>query len=244
MIELVDFCKSYSSHKKNDSYAVEGVSFKCLPGVVTGIVGENGSGKSTILKAVTGNHYASSGSVFLTSSDGTKIDAARNPEKVKAITGYVPENPVLPSEMKVRDFVFYVASLFHTEKSDAEKAREEALRKCGLESVSEKKIRTLSKGFRQRVSFAQALTGNPSVLVLDEPFSGLDPSQIIQMRTLILEESKNKTVLVSTHNLSEVHNLCSSVLVMKNGRLAASGTEEEIILKTGSKTFEEAFLKL
>ena len=244
MIELVDFCKCYSSRKDKDSYAVKDVSFKCFPGLITGIVGENGSGKSTILKAVTGNHYATSGSVFLTGSDGKKIDASLYPEKVKALTGYVPENPVLPSEMKVLDFILYVASLFHAENSDAEKDCREVIGKCGLESVSGKKIRTLSKGFRQRVSFAQALAGNPSVLVLDEPFSALDPSQIIQMRNLILEESKDKTVIISSHNLSEVHNLCSSVIVMKNGRLAASGTEEEIILKTGSKTFEEAFLKL
>jgi len=236
MIELLDFSKTYNSQK--DGPAVSDVSFVCKPGTVTGLVGENGSGKSTIIKAVTANHYATKGNVFISLKDGSIIDAAENPEKIKAVTGYVPENPVLPLEMKVKDFLRYAAELFG--KKGIEKVAED----FGLESVLNKKIKTLSKGFRQRVSFAQALICEPEILVLDEPFSGLDPAQIIQIRNIILKEAENKTVLVSTHNLSEVHNLCSQVLVMKNGRLAASGTEEEIIKKTESKSFEEAFLKL
>lgn len=240
MIELKDFCKTYASQKKTGEMAVSDVSFVCGESSVTALVGENGSGKSTILKAVTANHYATSGKVIVTDRDGNSFDASEYPEKIKEITGYVPEFPVLPLEMKTGAFLEYAGSLFGC----TEKEIDEVIQKCGLETVREKKIRTLSKGFRQRVSFAQSLVSNPSVLVLDEPFSGLDPAQLIQMRKLIQEESKNKTVLVSTHNLSEVHNLCSSILVMKNGKLVASGTEEELVSGTDSKSLEEAFLKL
>ncbi|MBS7261817.1 MAG: ABC transporter ATP-binding protein [Treponema sp.] len=218
--------------------AVSNVSFTCSYGKVTGLVGENGSGKSTIIKAITGQHYATEGSVIIKSRDGEEIDASENPDKVKALTGYVPEIPVLPLDMKVFRFLKYAAALSGKEEIG------EIIKKCGLEKVLDKKIKTLSKGFRQRVSFAQALLKDPYVLVLDEPFSGLDPVQIIQMRELIQEEAKNKTVLISTHNLSEVHNLCDNVLVMKNGNLVAKGTEEEIIKQTDSHSLEEAFLKL
>ena len=237
MIELKDFGKVYPSQKDGEM-AVNNVSFTCSYGKVTGLVGENGSGKSTIIKAITGLHYATEGSVIIKSRDGEEIDASVNPDKVKALTGYVPENPVLPLDMKVFRFLKYAAALSGKEEIG------EIVKKCGLEKVLDKKIKTLSKGFRQRVSFAQALVSEPEVLVLDEPFSGLDPVQIIQMRELIQEESKNKTVLISTHNLSEVHNLCDSVLVMKNGNLVAKGTEEEIIKQTDSHSLEEAFLKL
>ena len=237
MIELKDFGKVYPSQKDGEM-AVNNVSFTCSYGKVTGLVGENGSGKSTIIKAITGLHYATEGSVIIKSRDGEEIDASVNPDKVKALTGYVPENPVLPLDMKVKDFLNYVSGLFGKEDTET------VVKKCGLEKVLDKKIKTLSKGFRQRVSFAQALVSEPEVLVLDEPFSGLDPVQIIQMRELIQEEAKNKTVLISTHNLSEVHNLCDSVLVMKNGNLVAKGTEEEIIKQTDSHSLEEAFLKL
>lgn len=241
MIELVSFSKSYSSQKKSGEMAVTDVSFKCEEGKVTGLVGENGSGKSTIIKAITGNHYATSGKVIVEDRNGKVIDAAEKPEEIKRITGYVPENPVLPPDMKVRDFINYAASIYGNSDPDFVK---NVTVKCGIETVLDKKIKTLSKGFRQRVSFSQALVSNPSILVLDEPFSGLDPAQIIQMRNLILSEAKSKTVLISTHNLSEVHNLCDSVIVMKHGRKAAEGSEEEIIKSTGSQSFEEAFLKL
>jgi len=244
VIELIDFSKTYFSQRKTENPAVSDISFLCPDSSVTGLVGENGSGKSTILKAVSANHYATKGKVLVSDREGNVFDASDKPEKIKRICGYVPEFPVLPVEMKVSDFLLYVASLFFDDRKLAEKALEEAAVKCSMESVLNKKIKTLSKGFRQRVSFAQALISDPSILVLDEPFSGLDPAQIIQMRNLIQEEAKNKSVLLSTHNLSEVHNLCNLVLVMKNGKLAAKGTEEEIIKNTDSRSFEEAFLKL
>lgn len=239
MIELKNFSKIYPS-QTNGEKAVEDVSFICKPGTVTGLVGENGSGKSTIIKAVTGNHYASEGFVYIYDRDGLSYDASENPEKIKQLCGYVPELPFLPEDMKVESFLNYVAELHGVNKTFVMNAVE----KCSLQPVLKKRIKALSKGFKQRVSFAQSLIFSPYILVLDEPFSGLDPAQIIQMRNLILKEAEDKTVLISTHNLAEVHNLCNQVLIMKEGRLVASGSEESIIKETDSKTFEEAFLKL
>ncbi|MCF0241186.1 MAG: ABC transporter ATP-binding protein [Treponema sp.] len=237
-IELINFSKKYSHSNNNDDYSVKDVSFICKHGEITGLVGENGSGKSTIIKAITGYHYPTEGKVILTDLNGNEINVSLHPEKARLITGYVPEVNLLPLSEKVSDLFKFFSCVYNVlDYSDV-------VSKFSIDSVMDKKIKVLSKGYKQRVAFALAFLHNPSVIVLDEPISGLDPAQIIQMRNIILNEACNKTILISTHILSEVHALCNTVHVMKNGILVTSGTENEIIKNTGSKTFEEAFLKL
>ena len=247
MIELINFSKSYS-HKMEP--AVNDVSFLAKDGEVTGLLGVNGSGKSTIIKAVTGQHFPTYGNIIISGKNGEQIDVEKNPESAKLCTGYVPEITALPPDMTVEKFLCYVGMLYgfekktSDEKKSLEKAVSDVVKKCSLEEVLSKKIKTLSKGFKQRVSFAQSLIHNPSVLILDEPITGLDPAQIIQMRNLIKEEAKTKTVLMSTHILQEVHSLCDKIIIIDKGRLIAKGTEDEICRLAGTSDFESAFLKL
>ena len=159
-------------------------------------------------------------------------------------TGYVPEIPLLPKDMRVLDFLRYAADTHVIPKDKTEEACELVIKECSLEKLLSKKIKTLSKGQQQRVSFAQAIIHNPPNLILDEPISGLDPAQILQMRDLIKKLSKTKAILMSTHILQEVRSLCDSLYIMSNGKITASGTEEEITKKAGTKSLEEAFIKL
>lgn len=239
MIELQNFNKSYTT--KNKTFAVENVSFLIPKGSITALLGANGSGKSTIIKAITGFHFPTSGNVLL-SSDSEKIDVIFSKEKIMDYVGYVPEISLLPSDMLVYDFLVYCANIHNL--SDVKKAVDSVVKKCSLSKVLKQKIKTLSKGYQQRLSFAQAIIHNPPNLVLDEPISGLDPAQIIQLRDLIKELSKDKAILMSTHILQEVYSLCDQILVISDGKLVARGTEKEIIAQSGKKTLEEAFLKL
>lgn len=239
MIELQNFYKSYSSQKE---FAVEDVSFSIPKGTIAALLGVNGSGKSTIIKAITGFHYPTKGSVILSDNDNQKVDVVNNKEQVMELVGYVPEISILPSEMYVYEFLEYCAQLHGIE--DVKKAIDSVVEKCSLAKVLKQKIKTLSKGYKQRLSFAQAIIHNPPNLVLDEPISGLDPAQIIQLRNLIGELSKDKAILISTHILQEVYSLCSQIYVISKGKLVCNGTEEEILRKTGEKNLEQAFLKL
>jgi len=234
MIELVDFSKSYS--KKTD-FAVKNVSLKIETGSITGLIGPNGSGKSTIIKAICGIHYPTTGNIIIDS-----INTKDNPEEINNLLGYVPENPALPSEMTVSSFLDYAASIHGI--SDKEKAVSKVVKDCALEKFLSKKIKTLSKGQKQRVSFAQALIHNPPNLILDEPISGLDPAQIIQMRDLITKLSKTKAILMSTHILQEIYSLCTELYILNEGSIVAQGTENEIIKTTKANNLEECFIKL
>ena len=158
--------------------------------------------------------------------------------------GYVPEIPLLPKDMRVLDFLRYAADTHGISKEKREEACELVIKECSIEKLLSKKIKTLSKGQQQRVSFAQAIIHNPPNLILDEPVSGLDPAQILQMRDLIKKLSKTKAVLMSTHILQEVRSLCDNLYIMSNGKITASGSEEEITKQAGSKSLEEAFIKL
>lgn len=242
MIELVDFYKHYSS--KKDDFSVKNISLKVKKGSITGLIGPNGSGKTTIMKAICGFHYASQGKIIITDKDENPVDLEENPEKAMNLIGYVPELPCLPPEMTVKDFLLYAGKTHSISDKDIEKELSRVVKDCSLEKFLTKKIKTLSKGQKQRVSFAQALIFNPPNLVLDEPVSGLDPAQIIQMRNLIQKLSKDKAILMSTHILQEIYSLCSDLYILNEGEIAIWGSEDEIVKKSSSKTLEEAFLKL
>ena len=159
-------------------------------------------------------------------------------------TGYVPEIPLLPKDMRVLEFLRYAADTHLIPKEKTKEACDLVIKECSLEKLLTKKIKTLSKGQQQRVSFAQAIIHNPPNLILDEPISGLDPAQILQMRDLIKKLSKTKAILMSTHILQEVRSLCDNLYILSEGKITASGTEEEITMQAGTKSLEEAFIKL
>lgn len=235
MIELVDFSKSY----EKNLFAVKNVNFKAENGQITGLLGLNGAGKTTIIKAITGNHFATSGKILITEKSGFKFNIEDNIEEAKRIIGYVPEQLFFPNRLKVEEYLFLVKMQFSVSEKDFEKTVE----LCGLSEVLSKKIGTLSKGYRQRLGFAQALVHNPEIIVLDEPVNGLDPAQIIQMRKLIKKIAETKTVVISTHLMQEVEALCTKIYILNSGSIALEGTEQEILLKTGTKNIEDAFLK-
>ncbi|MCK9168963.1 MAG: ABC transporter ATP-binding protein [Treponema sp.] len=243
MIKLVDFSKTYGSGK-NSFAAVEHVTFSAEQGCVTALLGPNGAGKTTILRAVCGLHYASSGHVFVSGNDGTMHDSAVETSVVKGLVGFVPEQALLPKELTVAELLEECADVRGLYAEDKKKSIIHVVEECSLEQVYTKKIGTLSKGFCQRVSFAQALVADPPDIVLDEPVSGLDPAQIVQIRSLIKRISLTKTVLLSTHILHEVGAICSTVVILSHGKLVASGVKETVIKSCGEKNLEEAFLRL
>lgn len=238
MIEVISFSKKYPRSKKN---AVENVNLTVKNGEIAGLLGPNGSGKTTLIKAICGFHYATQGCVKISGAD-----AAENPEICMRNIGYVPENPVLPPELYVKDFLKYAGKTHNLFKNELDKALEKVVRDCALDEdgILDKKIKTLSKGQKQRVSFAQALIYDPQNLVLDEPISGLDPAQIIRTRDLIKNLSKNKAILISTHIFQEVYSLCENLYILNDGKIAQSGTENQILQKTGCENLEKAYVKL
>ena len=220
MIEVLNFCKEYKSHRKQ-TFKVEDVSFTVEKGSITGLVGPNGSGKSTVIKAICGFHYPTSGKIKMQGNDEkvSPVDITEQSEKAMELCGYVPEITQLPPEMKVIDFLNYAANCHGLTKEQAAQSIEKQIKAFNLSDFLNNKIKILSKGQQQRVSFAQALIHDPANLILDEPINGLDPSQIIAFRELIKKYSKTKAILVSTHILSEVNNICSKAYIMHNGRI-------------------------
>lgn len=241
MIELVDFSKKYP-HSKD--FSVNNVNLKIQKGSITGLLGLNGSGKTTIMKAICGFHYPTKGKIIITDEEGTTFSAEENPEICMKLIGYVPEISALPPDMTVKAFLNYAAQVHGLSPEKFQEAILRVQKECNLEALMSKKIKTLSKGQQQRVSFAQALIHNPPNLILDEPISGLDPAQILQMRTLIQKLSQTKAILMSTHILQEVYSLCSNLYIVSQGTITASGTEQQIISQANTKTLEEAFIKL
>ena len=219
MIEVEHLTKRYGGHT-----AVDDISFTVEDGCIYGLLGPNGAGKSTTMNIITG---------YISATDGTvKIDGhdiAEEPAAAKACIGYLPELPPLYQDMTVREYLLFVAELKGTrKKADRAAAVEHAAARAGLQGMEQRLIRNLSKGYRQRVGIAGALLGTPKVIILDEPTVGLDPAQMIEIRSLIRDLGKTHTVILSSHILSEVQSVCDRVLIIAHGQLVAQGTPEEL----------------
>lgn len=241
MIQLEHFCKTYKSFFFTKE-AVKDVSFKAEKNSITGLIGPNGAGKTTIIKAICGLHLPTSGNVFVYDKDGNSFSTEEQETQVKKLIGYVSEKPVLYKNFTVYEYLNLMAELWQIK--DKEKAIKSVAKECFLQDVMTQKISSLSKGYCQRLSFASALIHNPQVLVLDEPSSGLDPAQIIEMRSLILKMAKTKTVLLSTHIMSEAEILCDQAVIINEGKLVASGKVQDIIKNTKAKNLEDAYIRL
>lgn len=218
MILVQNLRKSYG-----EFVAVDDISFKINKGEIVGFLGPNGAGKTTTMRILTGFLPASSGEVVL-----NECDVFENPSGVKRSVGYLPESNPLYLDMKVEEYLDYVADLRGIAKSKKRTRIKEVAEQTGISQRLRQEIGHLSKGYRQRVGLAQALIHDPEILILDEPTSGLDPNQIVEIRKLIKEIGKNKTIIFSTHILSEAEATCDRVLILNRGRLVASGTSEEL----------------
>ena len=232
MIEVSHLTKQYGSH-----LAVDDVSFTVADGQICGLLGPNGAGKSTIMNILTGYLSATSGQVTVAGHPlPEEADAA------KACVGYLPEQPPLYPEMTVQEYLTFAAELKGVKKAERKEQVCRAARRTGLEAVLPRLIRSLSKGYKQRVGIAQALLGSPRLIILDEPTVGLDPAQVIEIRKLIRELGRAHTVILSSHILSEVQAVCQQILILSKGHLAAAGSLEE--LTADGKSLEEVFLEL
>ena len=231
MIELINFSKSYGNFP-----AVKNVSFSVRQNEILGLLGPNGSGKTTIMKALTGIHYPSSGEVLV---NGLSIE--KNPEEIKKMIGYLPENNPLYNDLTVNEYMDFISSARLFSGKEKKDAIEKALFTCNIESESKKRIDKLSRGYRQRLGLAQAIVHDPPILILDEPSSGLDPNQIIEFRSLIKKLGKKKIIILSTHILREVVALCSNIIILNNGEVAAQGIYDEICTE---QSLEDIFIKL
>jgi ABC-2 type transport system ATP-binding protein len=211
MIEVQGLTKSYGTH-----LAIDHLNFKVAKGEVVGFLGPNGAGKSTTMKIITGFMAPSSGSAQVCG-----FDVFESPLEVKKRIGYLPEIPPVYSDMFVRDYLRFVAELKGVEKNRVESQVSDALEKTNLQSVANRIIQNLSKGFKQRVGIAQALVSNPEVLILDEPTVGLDPKQVAEIRQLILSLRGQHTIILSTHILSEVQATCERIIIINRGKIVA-----------------------
>jgi len=217
-IQVENLTKIYGKQR-----AVDDISFTIRTGEVLGFLGPNGAGKTTTMKAIT---------TFLVPNEGKisigKFSTSEQPEEVKKHIGYLPENNPLYPEMPVIDYLRFAAELQGVAKSRIKGRILEMVRICGLEGEKHKNINELSKGYQQRVGLAQALIHDPDVLILDEPTSGLDPNQIVEIRELIREVGKEKTVILSSHILAEVEATCDRIMIINKGKIVADGTAKDL----------------
>ena len=229
MIEINHLVKKYGSH-----VAVDDLSLTVEPGKIYGFLGPNGAGKSTTMNIITGYLAATSGEVKING-----FDVLKQPEEVKKCVGYLLELPPLYMDMTVKEYLDFVAELKKIEKSLRAGYVKEVMEITKTEEVSGRLIRNLSKGYRQRVGFAQAVLGYPEILILDEPTVGLDPKQIIEIRDLIKELGKKHTIILSSHILSEISAVCDHVFIISHGKLVASDSTENLLERmTGAQEIE------
>jgi ABC-2 type transport system ATP-binding protein len=206
--------------------AVDSISFQVTAGEIVGFLGPNGAGKSTTMKIATSYLPPTSGTVTVGG-----FDVATDPIKVKSIIGYLPEHNPLYLDLYVHEYLMFAGKLYGMRGTSLKQKVGEMIGLCGLQREQNKKIETLSKGYRQRVGLAQALLHDPKVLILDEPTSGLDPNQIQEIRKLIKDISANKTVIFSTHIMQEVQALCDRVIVINKGQLVADDTVANLVAR-------------
>ena len=226
MIEVKGLVKRYGSHT-----AVENLSFTVETGQVYGFLGPNGAGKSTTMNMITGCISATDGQVLIEGHD-----VFDDPIAAKRCIGYLPEIPPLYPDFSVREYLKFVCELKGVKKSGVSAETQRVIEKADIADVADRLIKTLSKGYRQRVGLAQALVGDPEIIILDEPSIGLDPKQIIQMRELIRSLGREHTVILSSHILSEVSEVCDHILIIKKGKLVGNGTPQELaaMMQTGT----------
>lgn len=217
MIKVTNLTKRYGN-----TLAVKDISFRIESGHVYGLLGANGAGKSTTMNIITGALAPTSGRVSVCG-----YDLFSQSEKAKACIGYLPEIPPLYTDMKICEYLRFVAEARRF-SGDLDSHIESVMEKTGISHVSEKLIKNLSKGYRQRVGIAQALIGDPKIIILDEPTAGLDPKQIIEIRELISELSPEHTVIISSHILSEIEEVCDRVIIISDGKLIACGSPDSL----------------
>ena len=235
-IEVSSVSKVYGTQK-----VVDTISFSAEKGQIIGFLGPNGAGKSTMMKILTGFIKPTEGTVFVNG-----IDVLTNPIEAQKIIGYLPEHNPLYKDMYVKEYLQFVASVYKVAKENIATV----IKKVGLTQESHKKIHQLSKGYQQRVGLAAAILHNPTVLILDEPTTGLDPNQLLEIRALIKELGKDKTVLFSTHIMQEVEAVCDRVIIIKKGKLLIDkplkelkSNNQQIIEVTFDYKIEEQFIK-
>ena len=224
MIEVKNITKKYGSFT-----AVDNISFKIEEGEIIGLLGPNGAGKSTTMNMITGYIEPTEGEIIVNG-----YDISKKPKKAKAQIGYMPEGVPLYSDLTVKEFVTYMAELKKVDRKTRKEKVEKIIEQTGLKDVEKKLTRNLSRGYKQRVSMAGALVGEPKILILDEPTVGLDPKQITEIRALIKELGKTHTVILSSHILSEVSQICNKVIIINKGKIVAIDTPENLEKKVES----------
>lgn len=218
MIEVKNVTKKYGKH-----IAVDNISFTINEGEIVGLLGPNGAGKSTTMNMLTGFIEQTEGEIYI---DG--YDMLKKPKKAKKEIGYMPEGVPLYMELTVKEFVTYMAEIKNVNKKTRKEKVEKIIEQTGLKEVERKLIRNLSRGYKQRVSMAGALVGEPKILILDEPTVGLDPKQITEIRNLIKELGKTHTIILSSHILSEISQICNKVIIINKGKIVAIDTPEKL----------------
>ncbi len=224
MIEVKNVTKKYGKF-----VAVDNISFEIKEGEIVGLLGPNGAGKSTTMNMLTGFIEQTSGEIII---DG--YDMLKKPKKAKKEIGYMPEGVPLYADLTVKEFVKYMAEIKGIDKKERKEKVEKIIEQTGLKDVENKLTRNLSRGYKQRVSMAGALVGEPKILILDEPTVGLDPKQITEIRKLIKELGKTHTVILSSHILSEVSQICNKVIIINKGKIVAIDTPENLESKVSS----------
>lgn len=232
MISVQQVSKNYGTRR-----ALHGISFEVKRGEVLGLLGPNGAGKTTLMRILTGFFPPTEGRVAV---DG--VDLSREPKRLKRRIGYLPERLSLYPDLRVREFLSFVAEIKGVRPRRLRDEVMEKMDRCGIDSVEKRLIGQLSRGYLQRVGLAQALLGDPDILVLDEPTSSLDPQQIIEIRELIRGLGRERTLILSTHILPEVSKVCERILILNQGRIVAQGSPEE--LEKGLRNSEEILLKI